>query len=144
MKKIGLISITFAGRSGSILLSNILDGHSQIISLPPVYSFFEGPLEIIKLMQRIEFSSLKVFKRFKFYRLWWQKLLISFISETYKDLFSFDTVESKETGKFGLIETSVQTDQKSLNNSHKLELFKANISKLIFELKKVTSPKDLI
>ena len=95
---INLIAITHAGRSGSYLMSNIFDTHSQIISLPPSPCFYYGPLEIIKILKRIKFSSFFVFYNSKFFRKWWKEILEKFIIEKYSDIFLFGTNHKGDTG----------------------------------------------
>lgn len=138
---IGLISITHAGRSGSYVISNIFDNHSQIISLPPTPCFYEGPIELIKIIQRINFSSLKIFKKNKTFKRWWQNLLINFISENYKGLFSFGLNPSEDTG---IIEFKNKNQIQNIkDNSWELMVFRENITKLILDFKNIPSPKEL-
>ena len=134
---IGLISITYAGRSGSYLMSNIFDSHSQIISLPPSPCFYEGPIELIKVFQRISFASVYIFKGTKIYRQWWQNLLINFITENFKSLLTFGTNLSVD---IGMNKPDKKVSEKKL---WEFISFKENVKKLILQFDKVPNPKEL-
>ncbi len=134
---IGLISITHAGRSGSYLMSNILDSHSQIISLPPSPCFYEGPIELIKVFQRISFASFYIFKGTKMYQKWWQNFLINFISENYKSLFTFGTNLSEDIG------INEGKEKVSKKNLWEFIAFKENVKRLILEFDNIPNPKEL-
>ena len=142
----GLISINYAGRSGSYVISNIFDGHSQVISLPPSPCFFDGPIDLIKLIERIKFSSYFVFGKRTFFRRWWQSLLLEYISKTFKDLLIFGNNHPNDTDILNESSNpSSKEDKFSLKSiDYEFNTYRENIKKLIEEHKTLPSAKQLL
>ena len=137
---IGLIAITHAGRSGSYLMSNIFDSHSQIISLPPAPCFYYGPIEIIKILERINFSSFLFFHNSKFFRKWWKEILEKFINEKFSDIFLFGTNHKGDTG---IVEKENILDNESFIE-WEIKSFQKNVRDLLTAFENLPSPKQLI
>ena len=137
---IDLIAITHAGRSGSYLISNILDSHSQIISLPPSPCFYYGPVEIIKILERIKFSSLFFLNNFKFYRNWWIEILENFIFEKYSEIYLFGSINKSFKG---IVEKKDNLDSESFIE-WEIKSFQKNVRDFLSNFQNPPTPKQLI